>query len=324
MRHIVAQQDHYVSQTYLERFANERGQLVPYYKSGHVTVGKPKSPKSICHETDGDANTYFDDPRVLDSYLAPLEKNWSTNVQALCDMRVNADIKYQLSAYVAYLRVCNPVAKRMGQDMLAETIQPLADKVMNENIYDPRFGPELQVKIEQELQLGNIRCAVDREYAHARGISSLIGVANRLYCSGWLKLFNETDIPFITSDNPAVPYYHRTTDTVASVFVPVSPTNAVLISPDYSIKRPTNEDVQSYESSLDRYASIKKEYVRLFNQLVVKSAERIVLHATVERWLEDLVMKYRSWRMENITSKIPYENGVLLIHRQKSIDTSNA
>ena len=320
----MAQQDHYVSQTYLERFANERGQLVPYYKSCHVTVGKPKSPKSICHETDGDANTYFDDPRVLDNYLAPVEKNWSTNVQALCDMRVDADIKYQLSAYISYLRACNPVAKRMGQDMLAETIQPIADKVMRENINDPTLGPELQAKLMQELHLGNIRCVVDREYAHARGISSLIGVANRLYCSGWLKLFNETDIPFITSDNPAVLYYRNTTDTEASVFVPVSPTNAILISPDYSIERPTNEDVQSYQSSFDRYASIKKEYVRHFNQLIVKSAERIILHATVERWLEEDVVKYRSWRMENVTSKIPYENGVLLVHRQKAIDKSDA
>lgn len=318
----VTQQDHYVSQTYLERFTNKRGQLVPYYKCGHVSVGKPKSPKSICHETNGDANTYFDDPRVLDSYLAPAEKNWATNVQALCNMRVDADIKYQLSAYIAYLRACNPVAKRMEQDMLAETIQPLAEKVMSENIDDPTLEPELQVKFMQELQQGNIRCVVDREYAHARGISSLIEVANRLYCSGWLKLFNETGIPFITSDNPAVLYYPAT-DAGASVFVPVSPTNAILISPDDSIERPTDENVQCYQNSLDRYASIKKEYVEHFNQLIVKSAERIVLHATVERWLEEVVVKYRSWRMENVTSKIPCENGILLVHRQKAIDKSD-
>lgn len=317
------QEDHYVSQTYLKRFTNDSGQLIPYYKSSRIIVGRPKSPKAICHETDGDANMYFDDPRIVDSYLAPLEKHWLSNVQALCEMRIDANIKYQLSAYIAYLRTCNPVAKRMGQNMIAETIQPFADKVMNENINDPSLNPELQAKLMQEIQRGNIRCIVDRSYSHALGISSLVGAANKLYCSGWLMLFNETDIPFVTSDNPAVPYYHRTTDTMASVFVSVSPTNAILISPDLSMHRITDEDVQNYQNPLDRYASIKKEYVRRFNQLIVKSAERIVLHAMVEGWLEELVMKYRLWRMENITSKIPYENGAALINRQEPVDTSN-
>jgi hypothetical protein len=320
----VAQRDHYVSQTYLEHFTNDRNQLVPYYKDGRVVIGKPKSPKSICHEKDGDANTYFDDPRLLDKYLAPFEQNWSTNVQALCEMRLNQDIKYQLSAYVAYLRACNPVAKRMGQDMLAETIQPIAEKVMRKSINNPNLGPELQANLIQELQKDNIRCVVDRDYSHARGIASLIALANRLFCSGWLKLFNETDIPFITIDNPSVLHYRSDSDPVASIFIPVSPNNAILISPDKSIERPTSEDVQHYRSSLDRYASINKKYVNFFNQLVVKSAERIVMHATVERWIEELMIKYRSWRMKNITSTIKYDNGIMIIHRQKAIDSSNA
>ena len=320
----MAQQDHYVSKTYLAQFSAGDGRLVPYYKDGRVIVGKVKRPKSICNEVDGDLNTYFDDMRVLDIYLRPLETRWAANVQALRERRLNARGKYELASYIAYLRACNPVAKRMGQGMLASAIQPLVDSVLREHLYaPPHDSPPLdnatRASLQNEFERGNIKSDVDRDYAHARGIASLTGIANRLYCSHWLMLHNETDVPFITSDNPAVIYSHGANDRT-SIFVPLSAKDAVLISPNDSIPRPTDADVHEFESAGDRYASIKKHAAERFNVLVVKSAERLVLHGKVEKWLEELVMKHRTWRMEHVCDSLPCENGVLQIHRQMPMD----
>lgn len=79
----MAQNDHYVSQTYLNAFTDQDGLLVPYYKNGRVIIGKPKSTKSVCHEKDGDANSYFNDPRIVDDYLRMFENEWAKHVQEL-------------------------------------------------------------------------------------------------------------------------------------------------------------------------------------------------------------------------------------------------
>ncbi|MCX7167128.1 MAG: DUF4238 domain-containing protein [Rhodocyclales bacterium] len=317
--------DHYVSQTYLTLFCGREGTLVPYYKDGHVIVGKPKWPKSICSEVDGDMNTYFDDARVLDTYLQPIETRWAGNVKALRERRLDARGKYELASYIAYLRACNPVAKRLGQGMIAAMMQPQADKVLREHLYDPPAdSPPLddatRAKLQREFEKGGIKTVVDRDYAHARGIASLTGVSDRLYCSHWLKLSNETDVPFITSDNPPVIYPHGDTDLTASIFVPLSPTDAVLISPNNDLPKPSKEDVQSYESAGDKYASVKREAAKRFNVLVVKSAERLVLCSTAEPWVEDLVSKYRTWRMEHVCDSLPHATGVVQIHRQRPVD----
>jgi len=77
------QKDHYVSQTYLKSFVNDSGLLVPYYKHGEVIIGKAKSPKSVCKEEDGDLNSYFVNPRIIDDYLKLFENSWAKHLDAL-------------------------------------------------------------------------------------------------------------------------------------------------------------------------------------------------------------------------------------------------
>ena len=321
----MSQHDHYVSQTYLGLFAGTDGYLIPYYKDGRVVVGKPKRPKSICSEVDGDMNTYFDDERVLDVFLRPIETNWAENVRALSEGRLDATGKYELASYIAYLRACNPVAKRLGQTALAAMMQPERDKIIHEHLYHPTpdsppLDDSTRAKLQREFERGGIKTLVDRDYAHARGIASLTGVADRLYCSHWLKLRNDTNLPFITSDNPAVIYPHGEADSRSSVFVPLSPIDAVLISPNDELPEPAKVDVQNYMSSDDQYGLVKRDAIKRFNVLVVKSAERLVLHSTEEKWIGDIVSKYRSWRMESLCDFLPSGTGVFQIHRQRAVD----
>ncbi len=320
----MSQDDHYVSQTYLRAFTNEDGLLIPYYKNAHIVVGKLKNTKSICHEKDGDVNSYFDDPRIVDEYLKLFENNWANHVLSLESMTADPDTKYGIAGYVSFLRTCNPTAKRMGQSLLSDTLQPLADKIMAESANNMDLAPEVRAVYEEHKEKNNIIVDVDPEYAHAKAISTLVGITHKLYCSDWYVLLNNTKTPFLTSDNPTVLYYQNSTSNIASTYVPLTPKLGVIISPTPSSDVPTLEELKTFQHENDRFAEIREEFVQVLNELIVKSAENIVIHSEATDWVEELVSNNKTWRMETITTNIPYGDGSLTIYRQKVIDTENA
>lgn len=313
------QDDHFVAQTYLRQFADASGCLIPYYKNSRVVVGKKKTPRQVCYETDGDSNSYFDNPRILDEYLPHIENPWADNVQKLQTGEVDANSKYEIGAYIAFLRSCNPTAKRLGAKAISANMQPLVDKTLAEHFHElGETTDEVRSAIKKAMKNREIRADVDEEYVHAISIQHLVHSAYRFYCSHWLVLLNETSIPFITSDNPAGLLYSEHNSQYAMVFVPLSPAMGVLIKPDLSIARPTLEDVKNYEHPGDDYAHPKESFVSTLNELTARSAENIVIHSFAEEWVKDLVRNNQDWRVENQTFELPYENGVYIINRQRA------
>jgi len=197
--------DHYVSQTYLRHFASPKGYLVPYYKNAQVVAGKPKRTKSICFETEGDTNKYFDNPRLLDEFLPAFENPWKNNIAKLENGVFDANTKFELAGYIAFLRSCSPTAKRLGQRMIAGALEPVAYEIGLSNLDKADYlSDEHKLALRNAFEKREIEIKIDREFAHAQGMRALIGMLYRYYCSHWLVLINETNIPFITSDNPAI------------------------------------------------------------------------------------------------------------------------
>jgi hypothetical protein len=317
----MASKDHYVSQTYLRLFIGPNGDLVPYYKNARIIVGKPKSPKSICFETEGDTNTYFEDPRILDRFLPAFENPWENNIAKLERRILDANTKYELAGYIAFLRSCTPTAKRFNQQSIAGDIEPLFYKIGLSTLDNADYlSDDDKLTLRNAIQKKEIEIKIDREFAHAQGIRALEGMINTYYCSCWLVLINRTDISFITSDNPAILYYQNMQQQIAQTYVPLKPSIALLITPDLDMARAGLEDVKRYSNSEDRFGIIKKSYVEKFNEEVVKSAERIVLHQRKEDWLEQLVRKYNKWRVEAIVSHIPIGRGIMTITRQQPVE----
>jgi hypothetical protein len=315
----VPKDDHFVAQTYLRSFVDDEGNLTPYYKNGRVIVGKKKTPRQVCYETDGDSNSYFDNPRILDEYLPHIENPWADNVAKLQAGEVNADCKYEIGAYISFLRSCTPTAKRLGAEMISANMQPLVDKTLAEHFHElGETTDEIRSAIKGAMDNRKIRAVVDEEYAHAISIQHLVNSAYRFYCSHWLVLLNETSIPFVSSDNPAGLFYEGENPQYATVFVPLSPTLGVLIKPDLTIERPTIEDVKQYSHPGDDYAHPKESFVATLNELTVKSAENIVLHSTHDEELESSVEANRDWKVQNQTFELPYENGMYIINRQRA------
>ena len=316
--------DHYVSQTYLRLFSGVDGHLVPYYKNACVIVGKSKRPKSICFETEGDTNKYFGDKRILDKFLPAFENPWKENIVKLEKGLIDAKTKYELAGYIAFLRSCNPVAKRFGQKSIAGMVEPVAFKVMLSTLEKADYlSNEHKLFLRKAIQNKEIGIEIDRDFAHAQGMRALEGAINRYYCSHWLVLINETDIPFITSDNPAILYYQDLRQQIAQTYVPLKPSMALLISSDPDIDHPSFEDAKKYSNHEDGFGVIKQSYVEKFNEAIIKSAERIVLHKKKEDWLEKLVRKYGNWKVDAIVTHIPTDRGVMVITRQQPVKKTN-
>ena len=99
------------------------------------------------------------------------------------------------------------------------------------------------------------------------------------------------------------------------IYIPIKPNLAILIARDPSVVRPRKQDVLNYENKLDTFAVIKSSWVKVFNSLVVKSSENVVIHNAKAEWLEKLVRKYRNWRMEAIVEHFPTERGAVTVTR---------
>ena len=315
------QDDHYVAQTYLRQFSDESGNLTPYYKSGRVILGKKKTTRQVCYETDGDSNSYFDNPRVLDDYLPHIENPWADNIAKLQSGDADQDCKYEIGAYISFLRSCTPTAKRLGAKAISANMQPLVDKTLAEHFHElGETTDEVKSAVKEAIENREIKAVVDEEYVHAISIQHLVHSAYRFYCSHWLVLLNETGIPFITSDNPAGLLYAEQHPQSATVFVPLSPTLGVLIKPDYTIASPTIEDVKHYDHPGDDYAHPKESFVTMLNELTARSAENIVLHSAAEKWVQSLVEANHDWRVESQTFELPHENGMYIINRQRACE----
>jgi hypothetical protein len=226
--------DHYVSKTYLGHFAGTNGYLVPYYKNAQIVIGKPKRPKSICFETEGDTNKYFRNPRLLDELLPVFENPWKNNIVRLENGFIDANTKFELAGYIAFLRSCSPTSKRCIQGTVTGLVKGPSNLIDKADF----LSDDKKLSLLNEFQKIEKENNKDREFAHAMGIRALIGVLYQYYCSHWLVLINKTDIPFITSDNPAILYYQDSQQQAGLIYVPLKPYLALLITPNLDIDSP--------------------------------------------------------------------------------------
>lgn len=305
-----------MAQTYLEAFTNNDGMLIPYYKGKHVVLGNPKTPKAICFEIDGDTNKYFNDPRTLDSYLPLFENPWVQNVISLRDHFLDGMAKYQISGYVAFLRSCTPAAKRLGQERIRAAIQPTIEKVSERQFKQhPPKDEDTRKIIKTALMNKQITSKIERQFPHALGINSLVSVTARFFYGKWLIMINKSNHPFITSDNPAVAYYHGNDDTIAQIYVPIAPDIAILITADSHKSVIDKSDITNISLN-DCFAVPKDNYIEKFNKLIIRAAEERVFHRCVDLQLEQMVLQNSNWHLEIVVDNITTRRGTLVITRE--------
>jgi len=297
LKMLKSQDDHYVSQTYLKQFIDlSNPGYLNVYRKAYPTKSKPRTPRSICYEPDGDSNPYFPmNPRILDDFLKLIEPQWEKIITEIENEDFNFNNKLLISLYVAYLRSCGFTAKRLGKSLMEEELElfrPFLAENVRENIEDHENG----IDLINGLLSPDIKIVFDRDYVHAFAIKNLVHVGTTYHNLPWIIIKNNSSKPFITSDNPAILIYYPD-KWYPDTYVPLTPTLSILIPGD-----PYHKFIGKNLPSKITIAGV--ESVEIFNCEIVKFAEDKIISSLKDDWIRDMVQKYRNWRVESVSVKI--------------------
>jgi len=301
--------DHYVSKTYLKSFCNAQDKLVVYNKEyGKISE---KTTAQICKEAGGSDNQYLEKNRAIEDYLTPIENNWNKSINLFksngnVDFQAYLDAKYIISAYIAYLRNYTPAVVRCHQIDL-EALVKTEMKILYKNGQLPEPPKELENTLE-DIE-ANIKVDVDSKYPRAKVAGTLHGSTETIFKSAWMRVENNSNTPFITSDNPCCLWYNGNSD-LPMIYLPLTPKVAVLVKPFIN-----KEDTKHYDHSADDSRIAKPEFVKTLNEQVIKHAEEKVISNYKSDEILKEVTAYKDWKFDCKIQKIPFERGELIVSK---------
>jgi hypothetical protein len=301
-------QDHYVAQTYLRAFtAPETPERIHAYRKSDGYYFSP-SPAAICKSLNWDINPkYLSPPDALGRWLKIFEPHWAGAVTRLLETHhLSHTDKSLIAGYWAYLSTCTPTWQRVVTGIQ----QAVLDETYVEGfIAYAEAHPEKYPQAAAYLPLvkeGSLKLKIDPNYPKAVVTTHLLEHHWCLYHQEWNVVWNNTDEPFVTSDNPSCFDYEYGGPIHAARYLPLTPRLALWTQPDKLPER--GSDAPPARRSLGREATAK--FVRDMNRLIVQSAENIVLSSKARPYLSAWVEKYKNWRVRSSeVIRIPTADG---------------
>jgi len=294
--------DHYVSQTYLKWFidpnkpANNKDVpgLLNVYNKKFPKKSKYKTPRQVCYEVNGDRNSYFpNNPRILDDFLTIIEPKWELTISELAQGIFSSKTKLIISLYVAYLRGCNPTAKRLGKALLDIDLVDRR-RVAAKYVKEQMDGCEDNIRLIEDLLSPEVVLGIKPECPHALAIKNLVLSGICYFTLPWAIVNNTSSYPFLTSDNPATLIYYPGRNYAETLFLPLTPKLAISIFSDDS----------GYGSQQLLKVSADAESVEKTNIELIKSAENIIISNVQADWISSLIEKHKNWKMDISNVKV--------------------
>jgi hypothetical protein len=227
-----------------------------------------------------------------------------------------------VSAMMANLACCTPAWRRMLTKMhgdMAVGFLHISKTMIDRRGEGP---PDFPRKAVEMLEQGKIRLQTDHDFVKASVTRFLLDYTWVAFNQNWTIIRNNTEQPFLTSDNPVVvsgsapePMTRFLLTVSGSApapmtrFLPLSPDLCLGVTFDGPIRPldPKNPsmDLQTPPRGSITYRRAKPTAVRIINRLVVKCAEDLVFSAKADRKIEDLVRKYAAYRVDAAYAEFP-------------------
>ena len=301
-------QDHYVAETYLRAFIDPKTNCLHAYRKSDSGYFSP-SPDNVCKTMNWDQTPKFlSPPDALGLWLKIFEPHWASVVAKLAASHVLApDDKFVIAGYWAHLSTCTPAWRRVAADLQQHEL---------DTIFVERFIAYAQTHLDEFpkaadylplLKDGKFRVEIDSDFTKAMVTTQLLKHQWCLYHQPWDVIWNETDEPFLTSDNPSCFDFQYGGPMRAARYVPLTPRLALrtLIYPENLPK--IRAGIPPAQPSAGRRATTK--FVRDMNRLVIQSAENIVLASELKPYIPRCVQKYKSWEVRAEVRRIPVADG---------------
>jgi hypothetical protein len=275
---------HYVARTYLRNWCLDRNKpRLQAYRKSDLKQFSPR-PKDVCSEWDGDLNpNYFDNPSVLGDFRKIFEPKWKPTVERVGAGIINQEDKLVISLAWAHFFLCTPSQRAITKDIYANEARALALNVEIEHKHD--FFKRLATKYLQKATWF-------------------------LYNQDWIILLNETEMPFITSDNPSafVPESNP-----PERILPITPSLCLYAKTDMSLAEADHVDLGSPPKGSITFTKISRHDAMKINRYTVISANDLVFSRSVDDVIAALVKEYCDVRpqVEPMRGSLPAENGTL-------------
>ena len=299
--------DHYISQTYLKHFGDptRQGRLNAYRKSDGLEFRCWA--KNVCHEWDGDLNPAWLKlrPELLGDLRASFEQQWNPAIDSLESGAVDARAKFAIAGLFANMVACTPTSRRLATrmyDLHAVKYLSFAKRMREMYGYDDKFPIEVIEAIEM-LERGDIVLKTNPDYVKAVVTMQILEAAWIVYNQNWKVLRNESDIPFITSDNPVAFIDPGGPSSALIRLLPITP--AVCLS-----VRPERRDLPPFDANLPpqgtvEFERVKTREVKTINRHIAQCAEELVFSPIKSVGIAKLVKKWAKYGVDVEIVELP-------------------
>ncbi len=312
--------DHFVAQTYLKHWCDPRTNRLRGYKKA-VDENFPCSPKDVCHEWNWDINPLFkDNPGLLADFRRIFEPHWNPTIGAVRSGSLSSAYKFALAGYWALLTTCTPVwhahAVEVYERQLLDFIPIVAEHIAQQR-------PEDREYIEKAIAEGRIVPDIDENYVKGILTQQLTKTTIMLYQHEWIILSNNTEVPFITSDNPSSVFPRRSMSKPLIRFLPLAPDLAILTVADLTKGRekPAFPDLSQPPPRILRGRIVDRKRAVKLNRITVMNADQFVFSSTEDRRVRRLVRNHRRFGIAVDRVEIQHRGAPLiasaLVVRQK-------
>jgi uncharacterized protein YneF (UPF0154 family) len=279
-------QDHYIARTYLKHWTDTHSRKLLYaYRKSDLKEFRCK-PADVCREWNGDLNEkYFKkNPPILGQLRKIFEKDWNKAIEQLTKKSVSPDDKFILAGYWAHLITCTPSWRATGVQMLEEQIKQLMHFMAKRKLRNVPFDASL---ISSLLNDGRVKTVADPDFIKAMVTKQLLHIAWVLYNQPWTVLENETDVPFVTSDNPCSIFPDAPLGQPTTRFLPVTPSLALFTSLDERNLPAKEINLKLPPSGSVSGKAITKANAKSLNRITVMNAEQLVFSQGTDGGIAD-------------------------------------
>ena len=270
-----AKKHHFVPVCYLREWCAEDGMITVYRKDN------PNNPYRQIPQKIGLRKYYYSQPtpdgnrdneRLEQFFSREIETKWPLMVQRMqANENINDDLIY-MTKFIVAQRVRVPAARDSIERFLAASVKAETLKLRSK-------GKLPSLPIGMEDQLDNVEVSIDPHMSIHAMIEMALGLGTILDGVGFQVLNNNTDINFLTSDNPVI-YFDPTT-----IYEAMRPYSVQLGGP-ISFYMPVTSTLMLYghSSKKDHFARKGLEYaivedrdkVAAINNLIVRFAYEAV------------------------------------------------
>jgi len=319
-------EDHYISQTYLRRFAGGNGMLRAYRKFDGSSF--PCWPKDICRETNGDIiPDFLSDPHYLGAYRGAFEPVWNKAVDAFSARAPDLQSKMNIAGYWAQLLVCTPTWRRVAVEMSnhrsISTVRAYYEQLKKRGKIDEKLGEAIKA-----VDSGEVIVETDPNFVRAQAAANVLTFAWAIYNAEWKAFESDTDVDFITSDNPAA-FKDQGDAPSGSLpflrFLPITPRLCLMcdLTEHHNQLRKTAVDFTNEPIGGVRGGVAEPTTVEKINGHVATCAEELVFCGGESAYAQELARRYSRFRVEFQPIMIPSPRGYIIGSRTRAVERAH-